>query len=259
MSNPNPSAPSNGQRSNAATDSSSCPTIRSFRSSKATAQVPTSGARACACSMPPSQKAYGGRKQIAWMEVFAGEKSFKQSSNWLPDETVDAFRNVPRRHQGAADDTGRRRHPIAERRAAAAAGSVRLSAAGALVPRRAVAGEASGKSRHGDLPREHRRHLRRHRVRRRARRRRRRSSISSPGSFRRSSKRSASARPRRPRAWQAQLEAIGAPKREVGVEVGVGLKPISRLGTERLVHSAIGYAVQVQAVRASRSCTRATS
>ncbi len=38
------------------------------------------------------QKAYGGRKAIAWMEVFAGEKSFKQFNNWLPDETVDAFR-----------------------------------------------------------------------------------------------------------------------------------------------------------------------
>jgi len=46
------------------------------------------------------------------------------------------------------------------------------------------------------------------------------------------------------RDWQAQLEAIGAPAREVGVEVGIGLKPISYLGTERLVHSAIGYAVK---------------
>src|SRR3954463_5259071 len=36
--------------------------------------------------------AYGGKKKIAWMEVLAGEKSFKQSNNWLPDETVDAFR-----------------------------------------------------------------------------------------------------------------------------------------------------------------------
>src|ERR1043166_8044029 len=43
--------------------------------------------------------------------------------------------------------------------------------------------------------------------------------------------------------WQKQLEAIGAPHRTVGVQVGVGLKPISSLGTERLVHSAIGYAV----------------
>jgi isocitrate dehydrogenase len=46
------------------------------------------------------------------------------------------------------------------------------------------------------------------------------------------------------RTWQAQLEAIGAPNRELGVEVGIGLKPMSRLGTERLVHSAIGYAVK---------------
>jgi len=46
------------------------------------------------------------------------------------------------------------------------------------------------------------------------------------------------------REWQQQLESIGAPHRDVGVEVGVGLKPVSRLGTERLVHSAIGYAVK---------------
>src|SRR5439155_9696016 len=46
------------------------------------------------------------------------------------------------------------------------------------------------------------------------------------------------------RAWQAQLESIGAPHRELRVEVGIGLKPMSRLGTERLVHSAIGYAVR---------------
>ena len=37
-------------------------------------------------------KAYGGKRKIAWMEVYAGEKAFKQESNWLPDETVDAFR-----------------------------------------------------------------------------------------------------------------------------------------------------------------------
>src|SRR5437868_4273302 len=43
--------------------------------------------------------------------------------------------------------------------------------------------------------------------------------------------------------WQKQLEGIGAPKRETRVEVGVGLKAVSYLGTERLVHSAIGYAV----------------
>jgi isocitrate dehydrogenase len=46
------------------------------------------------------------------------------------------------------------------------------------------------------------------------------------------------------RTWQAQLEAIGAPKREPGIEVGIGIKPMSWLGTERLVHSAISYAVK---------------
>src|SRR5438270_5110407 len=38
--------------------------------------------------------------------------------------------------------------------------------------------------------------------------------------------------------WQKQLESIGAPPRPSAGEVGVGLKPISRAGTERLVHSA---------------------
>jgi isocitrate dehydrogenase len=37
-------------------------------------------------------KAYGGKRKIAWMEVYAGEKAFKQENNWLPDETVAAFR-----------------------------------------------------------------------------------------------------------------------------------------------------------------------
>src|SRR6266702_3290719 len=48
-------------------------------------------------------------------------------------------------------------------------------------------------------------------------------------------------------AWQKQLEGIGAPKREAPVQVGVGLKAISYLGTERLVHSAICYAIQNKA------------
>ena len=46
------------------------------------------------------------------------------------------------------------------------------------------------------------------------------------------------------RDWQALLESIGAPKRDVNLLVGVGLKPISYLGTERLVHSAISYAIK---------------
>ena len=36
-------------------------------------------------------KAYGGKRKISWFEVFAGEESFKRFNNWLPDETVAAF------------------------------------------------------------------------------------------------------------------------------------------------------------------------
>ncbi len=38
-------------------------------------------------------KAYGGSRQIAWMEVLAGEKAWKQTGSWLPDATLDAFRS----------------------------------------------------------------------------------------------------------------------------------------------------------------------
>jgi isocitrate dehydrogenase len=38
------------------------------------------------------EKAYRGKRKIAWLEVLAGEKAFKQTRNWLPDETVEAFR-----------------------------------------------------------------------------------------------------------------------------------------------------------------------
>ncbi len=37
------------------------------------------------------EKAYTGKRKIHWMEVYAGEKSFLQFQNWLPDETVEAF------------------------------------------------------------------------------------------------------------------------------------------------------------------------
>src|SRR5215510_14393821 len=38
------------------------------------------------------QKAYGGKRKIHWMEVYAGEKAFNAFKNWLPDETVEACR-----------------------------------------------------------------------------------------------------------------------------------------------------------------------
>ena len=39
------------------------------------------------------EKAYGGKRKIRWMEVFAGEKANKAYNSWLPDETVTACRD----------------------------------------------------------------------------------------------------------------------------------------------------------------------
>jgi len=39
------------------------------------------------------EKAYGGKRKVEWKEVLAGEKAFRQTGNWLPDETLDAFRD----------------------------------------------------------------------------------------------------------------------------------------------------------------------
>lgn len=38
------------------------------------------------------EKAYGGKRAIEWKEVLAGEKAFNQTGSWLPDETMEAFR-----------------------------------------------------------------------------------------------------------------------------------------------------------------------
>src|SRR6187397_2392060 len=38
------------------------------------------------------EKAYGGQKKISWFEVFAGQAAKDKFDNWLPDDTVEAFR-----------------------------------------------------------------------------------------------------------------------------------------------------------------------
>ena len=38
------------------------------------------------------EKAYGGDRRIAWMEVLAGEKAFERTGSWLPNETLDIIR-----------------------------------------------------------------------------------------------------------------------------------------------------------------------
>ncbi len=39
------------------------------------------------------EKAYGGKRKIEWLEVLAGEKAFSQTGEWLPSATTDAFRD----------------------------------------------------------------------------------------------------------------------------------------------------------------------
>ncbi len=38
------------------------------------------------------EKAYGGKRKLGWYEVYAGEKAFRTFGTWLPDETVEAYK-----------------------------------------------------------------------------------------------------------------------------------------------------------------------
>jgi len=37
-------------------------------------------------------RSYGGKRQVHWLEVYAGEKSFKQKGEWAPEETIETIR-----------------------------------------------------------------------------------------------------------------------------------------------------------------------
>ncbi|HXW55731.1 MAG TPA: NADP-dependent isocitrate dehydrogenase [Candidatus Cybelea sp.] len=39
------------------------------------------------------EKAYGGKRRVAWLEVLAGEKSYNRLKEWLPEDTVEAIRD----------------------------------------------------------------------------------------------------------------------------------------------------------------------
>jgi isocitrate dehydrogenase len=187
-------------------------------------------------------KAYGGKRKIAWMEVYAGEKSFKQFNNWLPDDTVEAFRRYLVGIKGPLTTPvggGIRSLNVALRQLLdlfvclrpvrwynGVPSPVRHPEKVDMVIFREntediyagieyAAGTPEAQKVLDFFAREF------------------------PKEFKKIRFGSTDAA----EAWQAQLEAIGAPKREVGVRVGVGIKPISELGTERLVHSAISYAI----------------
>jgi len=189
------------------------------------------------------QKAYDGKRKIAWMEVFAGEKSFKKFNNWLPDDTVEAFRTFLVGIKGPLTTPvggGIRSLNVALRQMLDLYVCLRPVRYFTGVPSPVkhpekvdmvifrentediyagieyAAGSAEAKKVLEFLQQF------------------------DPKAF----KKIRFGTQEAINAWQTQLEAIGAPKRQVNVEVGIGFKPISYLGTERLVHSAIGYAIQ---------------
>ena len=155
-------------------------------------------------------KAYGGKKKIHWMEVYAGEKSTKiyGPDVWLPEETLDAVARVRRLDQGPAHHPGRRRHPLAERGPAPGTRPVRLPAPDPVLRRRALAGEGAAQDQHGDLPRELGRHLRRHRVRSRDRQGQEADQV--PASRKWASRRSASRTPRASASSRSRAKAPSA-------------------------------------------------
>ena len=65
---------------------------RSSRSSKATAPAPTSGAPACACSTPRSRRPTAASARSPGWKSSPARRPSTQFNTWLPDETVDAFR-----------------------------------------------------------------------------------------------------------------------------------------------------------------------
>jgi isocitrate dehydrogenase len=188
-------------------------------------------------------KAYDGRRKIAWLEVYAGEKSFKTFNTWLPDDTVEAFREYYVGIKGPLTTPvggGIRSLNVALRQMLDLYVCLRPVRWYRGVPSPVkhpekidmvifrentediyagieyAAGSPEAQKILDFFAREF------------------------PKEFRKIRFGTDSAA----RSWQAQLEAIGAPERQVGVDVGIGLKAVSYLGTERLIHSAISYAMK---------------
>src|SRR2546430_595882 len=120
-------------------------------------------------------KAYGGKRKIAWKEVLAGEKSFKQLNSWLPDETVEAVKEYLVGFKG----------PLTTPEAQKILDFLKQSDA-----------KSFGKVRFGSIEKV--------------------------------------------AAWRKQL---GHGSDET-LQVGIGIKPVSKQGSQRLIYAAIRYAIE---------------
>ncbi len=189
------------------------------------------------------EKAYGGTKKISWMEVLAGEKAFNKTGNWLPDETLAAFKEYLVGIKGPLTTPvggGIRSLNVALRQI--------LDLYVCLRPVRWFEGVPSPVKNPGAVDmvifRENTEDIY--------------AGIEFAAGTPEAKKVLDFIQQEFPKMfdkirfgtkeksveWQNQLEAVGSPKREVDIEVGIGIKPVSYLGTERLMHSAISYAIK---------------
>jgi len=187
-------------------------------------------------------KAYGTERKIHWHEVLAGEKAFNQTGNWLPDETLDAFRLHLVGIKGPLTTPvggGIRSLNVALRQ--------ELDLFVCLRPVRWFQGVPSPVKEPNKVDmvifRENTEDIY--------------AGIEYAGGTEESQKVLdflASTFPKqfgkirfgtadKNAAWNEALQTIGAPSRDLPVMVGLGIKPVSYLGTERLVPSAISHAI----------------
>src|SRR5687767_4788565 len=181
------------------------------------------------------EKAYKGKRKIAWMEVLAGGKSFEKLNNWLPDDTVEAFRTYLVGIKGPLTTPvggGIRSLNVALRQM--------LDLFVCLRPVRWFTGVPSPVKTPEKVDmvifRENTEDIYAGIE----------YAAGTPEAqkildffakeFPKEFKKIRMGTEQASKDWQTQLEGIGMAKREVGIQVGVGLKPISYLGTERLVH-----------------------
>ena len=187
-------------------------------------------------------KAYGGRRRLVWMEVFAGEKSFTQFNTWLPDDTIEAFREYDVGIKGPLTTPvggGIRSLNVALRQL--------LDLYVCLRPVRWYRGVPSP-VRHPEkvdvvIFRENTEDIYAGIEYAAGTREAGRILDFLQKEFPKEFKKIRFGSAEAATEWQRALEGIGAPHRQVGVEVGIGLKPISYLGSERLIHSAISFAI----------------
>jgi isocitrate dehydrogenase len=193
------------------------------------------------------QKAYKGQRKITWKEVLAGEKAFNQTGNWLPEETLAAYRQYLVGIKGPLTTPiggGIRSLNVALRQL--------LDLYVCLRPVRYFKGVPSPVKRPEDVDmvifRENTEDIY--------------AGIEYAAGTADSQKILEFWQQNFPKEfakirfgttkaaadWQKALEGVGTPHRDATQPpifgVGIGIKPISYLGTERLAHSAISYAIK---------------